>query len=108
MPGQNFEQAPDDSDQPGHSQEEIFPDVMVNLIKIQWIPDTEELLPKVFDPDLKNGFGMELAKIKTDFETIEHADWNDNEVKKQVKDVYMRAEDLYGKVGLCVEEKEAA
>ncbi|MFA6494492.1 MAG: hypothetical protein WCT49_05560 [Candidatus Paceibacterota bacterium] len=105
MPGQNFEQAPDDSDQPG---QEIYPDVMVKVIKIQWIPSTEELLPKIVDPDLKGGFAMELAKIKTDFETIERADWNDNEVKKQVKDVYLRSDDLYSKVKLCVEEKEAA
>jgi len=72
---------------------------MIELIKNQWISDIEKIIPDVLDADVKKGFEMELANIKTDFAKLENDD------KESIKKLYDRAEDLFGKVELCVEKK---
>jgi hypothetical protein len=78
----------------------------IDLIKNQWIPDIEKTIHNVLDADMKKGFEMELAKIKTDFAEIENVDFSDEDVMKKVKNVYERAEDLFGKIALCFEKDE--
>lgn len=92
----------------GHREPEVEKEktgTMIELIKNQWIPDIEKMIPDVMDADMKKGFEMELAGIKTDFEELENTNFTDEEIKKKVKAVYDHAEDLFGKVALCIEKK---
>jgi hypothetical protein len=85
-----------------HREPEVEPmeiSNMIELIKNQWIPDSEKMIPGVMDADMKKGFEMELANIKTDFAKLENDD------KESIKKLYERSEDLFGKVELCVEKK---
>ncbi len=76
------------------------------LIKNQWIPDTEAMIPDVADEKKRRGFEEEMDKIKEEFAELKDADFNDEEVQEKVKNLYNRAEDLYGTVSLCFEKGE--
>jgi hypothetical protein len=79
--------------------EQMETGAMIELIKNQWIPNSEKAISEVLDPEMKKGFEMELENIKTDFSKLKNDD------QEAVKKLYDRAEDLFGKVELCVEEK---
>ncbi|MCX6738548.1 MAG: hypothetical protein NT098_00660 [Candidatus Parcubacteria bacterium] len=76
------------------------------LIKNQWIPDTEAMIPDVSDEKKRGGFEEELEKIKAEFAELKDADFDNEEVQEKVKNLYNRAEDLYGTVSLCFEKEE--
>ena len=78
----------------------------IRLIRDQWIPDVEKMIPDIADEAKRNEFEEELEQIKSDFENIKDADFSDEEVMKQVKAVYQRSEDLFGKISLSFEKEE--
>jgi len=81
---------------------------MMDMVRDQWIPDTEKAIPEIVDKDIRNGFEMELAAIKNDFTALESMDFSDEEILAKVKSIYDRAFELSGKVELCLDEKMAA
>lgn len=78
----------------------------INMIKSQWIPDVEALLPDIGDEVSRKGFESELAKIKTDVETLENATEKDEEFTKHTKEVYAQAEELYARVRESIPEAD--
>ncbi len=72
----------------------------IRLMKMQWIPDTEEIIPNVPDGAERKSFEEELSRIKADFTELENADFGDEEVMKRVKEVYKRSENLFGEVSI--------
>jgi hypothetical protein len=79
--------------------EQMETGAMIELIKNQWIPNSKKAISGVMDLDMKKGFEMELTSIEVDLAELA----NDDE--ESIKKLYDRAEDLFGKVELCVEEK---
>lgn len=80
----------------------------MRLIKDQWIPDIESVLSDIDDEAERKNAEEELAKIKTDFALLEHADFGNETVMMQVKALHDRVQTLFGNITLRFEEKEEA
>jgi len=83
----------------------IDPPQELILMRDQWIPSVEKMIPDVVDEEKRNELEKELEQIKSDFEDVKDADFHNEEVMKQVKAVYRRSEDLFGKISLSFEKE---
>ena len=67
----------------------------IDMIKNQWIPDTEKVIAEIPSGEKKKGFSDELEKIKSAVVFFETADFGDESVVEQARELYERAEKLF-------------